>query len=235
MLRSCVHLDQFRCACRGLRRDRRDGPSRFMTESSVTPMTLAAAVAARLVHDFAGKATGVLAGLDLSDDPELRDDGVAMALQSAHELRSLIDFSRIAFGESTEAAAAESIAELAGGRFDVRRCRVQINLGEAEMPGEVAGMALLLSMIGGTALATGGEGRLERTEGDGLRLSATGPRVRLDGETRDGLNGRERVGGLAGRWAPGFLLSLRAAERRWVVRLREDVGELEIRLGPVHR
>jgi histidine phosphotransferase ChpT len=162
----------------------------------VTPVELAAHLAARMCHDFISPAGAITSGLDLLEDPsaqDMRDDALALIADSARKLVAMLAFDRVAFGASQAAEAFDprELERLAQGVFAHQRA------------------TLNLAQICGAALPMGGEARIAvREDADATTVvgRAVGARVRLRPEVLDGLNG-ERLGeGLGGHWVQAFYL-----------------------------
>jgi histidine phosphotransferase ChpT len=182
-----------------------------MSELTVAPEALAAAVAARLIHDVAGPASGLTSGLELAadaTDASLRAEGLALAASSAQALLDLLGFCRVAFGVG-ELQSAAGLGALAQSHFLGRRAQLDWapSIGEFDRPSAQAALILLQAAAAG--LATGGVARLtaEARSGETLiRVDGEGPRLRLQPEALDGLAGKPLAGGIQGRWAPGYFL-----------------------------
>ena len=170
--------------------------------------TLARGLAARLVHDLAGPAAGVMSGLDLLADPkaaDLHDDALDLTRASARALRDWLAFFRLIFADRPEDQTAAALHTLALIPFEGRRAKLQFP-DETSPVGAVAGQTLLLMLlvaVGG--LASGGEAVVSTVAAAGgtrLRVESRGPRASLADETLRGLRGEGFETGLRGRWAP---------------------------------
>jgi histidine phosphotransferase ChpT len=178
---------------------------------------LAAGLAARLVHDISGPVSGVTSGLDLhaaSESEAIRREGLDIAEASARSLLELLAFFRVAYGQTGEARTAESLEGLARTQFTGTRARLIWSPTAAVFSAEAAQALLLLAQIAAGGLAIGGVARLE-AEARGramlIRIAGDGATAGLHPETAEGLSGRARSNGLAGRWAPAFYLHALAA------------------------
>jgi len=175
----------------------------------VSASELAARLAARLCHDFAGPTGGIQSGLDLLADPASpipRQDALALIEESARTLAAQLAFARVAFGAGEETFAAGDLEGLARPLFDQIRPTLEWLVEEPALPGVAARVLLNLVQLAGAALATGGGVRVSAgRSGGGWRLcvDAVGPRARLYPEVQSGLEGRPRGEGLAGRWVQG--------------------------------
>jgi histidine phosphotransferase ChpT len=180
----------------------------------VTPVELAAHLAARMCHDFISPAGAITSGLDLLEDPtaqDMRDDALALIADSARKLVALLSFDRVAFGASQAAEAFDprELERLTQGVFAHQRATLDWSVGPASLSKPVTRVLLNLAQICGAALPMGGEARIAVSEGEAGTLvvgRAVGARVRLRPEVLDGLNG-ERLGeGLGGHWVQAFYL-----------------------------
>jgi hypothetical protein len=184
-----------------------------MTETPISPPQLAAGLAARLLHDLAGAASGIATGIDLYDDPQSRDMREAaldLIRSSDRSLRDLLTFSRVAYGGAGDQHAVGQVRELASIPFAGRRARLDWPPANAPVDGVGAQVILLMAQLAAAALAAGGSARVS-TElvGESLRLRVVGEgrQPQLHREVLDGLAGRPMMAeGMPGRWAPACLL-----------------------------
>ncbi len=185
-----------------------------VTTPAIGAAELAAALAARLCHDFISPASAIVSGVDLLEDPtaqDMRDDALNLIGQSARKLTALLAFSRVAFGAS---AAAETfdvrdLHKLADGVFAHVRATLDWDLALASLQKAPARALLNMAQLGATALPTGGVAKVTATEGEGavlLALEAIGPRARLRPEVLAGLRGEPQGDGLTGHWVQAYYL-----------------------------
>jgi histidine phosphotransferase ChpT len=180
----------------------------------VTPVELAAHLAARLCHDFISPAGAINSGLDLLEDPsaqDMRDDALALIADSARKLVALLAFDRVAFGASAAAESFDSreLEKLTQGVFGHQRADLEWSVEAQSLSKPVTRVLLNLAQICGGALPTGGVARLSVTEEDGRTVivgRSAGARVRLRPEVMDGLNGERLGDGLGGHWVQAFYL-----------------------------
>jgi hypothetical protein len=183
-----------------------------MTSSRSPQHDLAAGLAARLLHDISGPASGVMAGIDLLTDPtspDLKESALELAAESGRALLETLEFCRVAYGGMEEVHDASTLGRLALSRFTGRRARLTWPATMPSLPARAEQALLVMSQIAAGALATGGvaqAGARLTSEGWALTMDGEGARARLDAETLDGLAGRPLSGGMAGRWAPGAYL-----------------------------
>jgi histidine phosphotransferase ChpT len=179
----------------------------------VAPEILAAGLAARILHDISGPASGVASGLDLLADAGQADpDGTALdlAVSSARALLDMLEFLKAAFGASGEDVSGATLHRLALTPFEGRRPRLEWATNVDPFPGLAAQAILILAQIAAAALAAGGVARATAASTHGeivIRIDGEGPRATLQPETLQGLGGQELSAGLAGRWAPSRYLS----------------------------
>ena len=183
-----------------------------MTATPPGPEILAAALAARLIHDVSGPASGVVTGLDLhatAGDPALAASGLALATDSARALLDLLDACRAAFGPTVADQSAAALHRLAAAGFAGRRATLAWTTDEAHFDGAAVRVTLLLSQIAAAGLGAGGVADLSAGRDAGgwrIRVVGRGPRAALPAEAVDGLAGRAAGEGVGGRWAPSRFL-----------------------------
>ena len=203
-----------------------------MTSDATPPEHLAAALAARILHDISGPASGVTSGLDLLAESG-HGDGAALelAVSSAKSLLDLLEFHKVAFGGGAEALASATLQRLALTPFEARRPRLEWVSDVDPFPGPAAQTMLILAQISAAALAAGGLARANASRIDEdivIRIEAEGPRAALHPESLDGLRGRHHSGGLAGRWAPSRYLSALVTGVGGVLTATTDVGRFSL-------
>jgi len=184
------------------------------TAEPVTPVELAAHLAARMCHDFISPAGAIASGLDLLEDPsaqDMRDDALALIADSARKLIALLSFDRVAFGASAAAEAFDprELEKLAQGVFAHQRADLEWSVEAASLTKPVTRVLLNLAQICGGALPMGGTAKLSVTDEDGQTVvtgRAVGARVRMRPEVLDGLNGERLGDGLGGHWVQAFYL-----------------------------
>jgi histidine phosphotransferase ChpT len=182
-----------------------------MPEASVKPEALAAALAARLVHDLSNTVYGVTSGLGLhaEDDSALKAEGLALAAASAEGLVDLLAFCRVAFGGADGAQGAETLERLARTQFAGKRGRLVWSSELATFGPRAAQGALILAQVAAGGLPHGGTAVLTaRQQGrrDLIRVEGEDARARLQPEAVTGLAGEDLSSGLAGRWGPSRYL-----------------------------
>jgi histidine phosphotransferase ChpT len=208
----------------------------FSADGMVSPVELAAHLAARMCHDFISPAGAINSGLDLLEDPsaqDMRDDALALIADSARKLVALLAFDRVAFGAS---AAAESfdtreLERLTQGVFAYQRANLDWAIEPQSLPKPATRVLMNLAQICGAALPMGGQARLMvQDAGDAVVLTghAADPRVRLRPEVLDGLNGERLGDGLGGHWVQAYYLRGLIEAAGGV--LSVDFGEGEITL-----
>jgi histidine phosphotransferase ChpT len=183
-----------------------------MPLSAIAPENLAAALAARLLHDLAGPATGVAAGMELhaqSIQPNLGAEGLSLAADSARDLLDLLAFCRAAYGVGAGPHDGRGLERLARTQFAGRRARLIWSTPVDRFGDSAARATLILLQIAAGGLGAGGEADFaaEATDrGLKIRVDAKGARARPHPEALIGLAGEPLVDGLPGRWAPAYYL-----------------------------
>ena len=205
-----------------------------MTSQPLAPERLAAALAARILHDISGPASGVASGLDLlteAGQPGLDGAALDLAVSSARGLLELLEFHKLAFGSSGEAVSGATLQRLALTQFEGRRPRLAWAAQLDPFPGPAAQAMLILAQIAATALAAGGLARATAgpIKGDVvIRIDGEGPRAALHPENLEGLEGRDLSRGLAGRWAPSRYLSALVMGAGGALTATTDVGRFSL-------
>jgi histidine phosphotransferase ChpT len=205
-----------------------------MTSTATPPERLAAALAARILHDISGPASGVASGLDLLAEPGQADtDGAALdlAVSSAKGLLDLIEFHKVAFGASGDALGGAVLHRLALAPFEGRRSQLEWAAQIDAFPGLAAQTMLILAQVAAAALAAGGLARATAIciQGDiVIRIDGEGPRAALHPENLEGLEGRDLSKGLAGRWAPCRYLNALVTGAGGAVAATTDVGRFSL-------
>lgn len=202
-----------------------------------TQADMAALLAARLCHDFISPASAIVSGLDLLEDPtaqDMKEEAMGLIASSARKLADLLQFSRVAFGASsqTEVFDVRALEALAKGVFAHVRAELDWKV-ESEQLGRGAARALLnMSQIGAAALPMGGIAKVRCVADEGqvaISIESEGPRPRLKPEVQAGLRGEPLGEGLSGQWIQGAYLHemITNAGGRLVL----DVGEEKITLA----
>ena len=198
----------------------------------VTPIELAARLAARLCHDFISPTSALVSGLDLIDDPasqDMRAEAMELITASGRKLEALLTFYRIAFGGSaaTELFDARELERLVRGRFAHARAEIDWAVEPDGLDKAPTRALLNLAELGAAALPMGGTARLEVREAAGameLTLRAEHPRASLHGDALKGLNGENLGEGLSGRWVQPYFLRALTAEAGGSLELSQGEG-----------
>jgi len=193
-------------------------------------------MAARLCHDFMSPASGIVAGLDLLNDPtakDLRAEAMDLIAASARKLIDSLTFYRMAFGAGggAELVDVREIEALARGLFAHVRPTLDWAVGAPQLPAIVARALLNMVQIAATSLAAGGVARVTiQKEGRWIALivEASGPRARLWPEVLAGLRGHPMGEGLAGRWVQAYYLHAMTAAAGAVVAAEPGDGIVTI-------
>jgi hypothetical protein len=194
---------------------------------------LAAGLAARILHDLSGPASGVASGLDLLAEGDGADHGAAfdLAAASTGALLDLIAFHQVAFGGRGEAVGDASLKRLALTQFEARRPVLEWSPAIESFPRLPAQATLILAQIAAAALAVGGVARISASRAPDeivIRVDGAGPRAALQPETVEGLSGRELSAGLPGRWAPARYLFALLAGAGGGVTIKTDADQFSL-------
>ena len=198
---------------------------------------LAAALAARMCHDFISPASAIVSGMDLLDDPtaaDMTEDATNLVRTSAKKLVDMLAFSRVAFGASASAETfdARDLQRLTLGVFAHVRAELDWRV-QAPSLNKAAARALLnLAQLGAGALPMGGSARISAIEQDGWTLMAAealAPRARLRPEVAAGLAGRPQGEGLTGHWVQAYYLHALLAQAGGRVEALAEEGRVLMR------
>jgi histidine phosphotransferase ChpT len=203
---------------------------------TVTPIELAARLAARLCHDFISPTSALVSGLDLLDDPssqDMRAEAMDLIAASGRKLEAYLTFYRIAFGGSsaTELFDARELEKLCRGRYAYTRAELDWAVEPDGMDKAPTRALLNLAELGTTALPMGGTARLEVREVDGateLVLRAEHPRANLHADALKGLNGESLGEGLGGRWVQPYFLQALVREAGGSIELSQAEGVVAV-------
>jgi histidine phosphotransferase ChpT len=188
--------------------------------AAISPVELAAFLAARMCHDYVSPAGAIMSGLDLLEDPsaqDMREEAMTLIASSAKKLVDVLSFDRVALGASAaaETFGADQLETLAVGVSSHGRAKLVWNVTPRTLPKPAARALLNLVQIGLGALPTGGTATLTAVEVGGgqgedgalvLAIDCVGARARLRPSVIDGLQGRRLVEGLAGLWVQAYYL-----------------------------
>ncbi len=185
-----------------------------------TPAELAAAISAKLCHDFISPTGAIVSGVDLLQDPDsqdMRDDAVNLIADSAKKQGALLEFYRVAFGASAAAEAFDTreLNSLTTRVFEYQRAELEWAIDQETLIKPAARAALNIIQMAGSALPRGGTARISSGEEEGglvLTARAEGDRISVKDEVTRGLS-REPLGdGMAGYWVQGFYVASFVAE-----------------------
>lgn len=192
-----------------------EAPPPALPRPAPAPAELAAALAARLCHDFISPASAIVSGVDLLEDPDnqdLREDALSLIATSSRKLAALLQFCRIAFGASASADTfdARELRKLTEGVFEHQRADLDwaIDLESVNKP--MARTLLNLAQLGAAALPRGGSAHVSAYAADGAlfaELKASGPNIKLRPEVAEGLRGEGMSDGLTGHWVQAYYLA----------------------------
>ncbi|MCP4329982.1 MAG: histidine phosphotransferase [Alphaproteobacteria bacterium] len=167
----------------------------------------------RVCHDLAGPIGAVNNGMELVSEMPSGDDAEALTLigQSARQAAAELEFARLAFGfgggsAGTYLADAERLCKAL---FTTERVRVawQANLGDSDLPKDVAKLLVNLALAGQQALR--GRGSLSISVGEGdtgidISIRAEGPGAVLRPEYRETLSGFANLPNMTPAAAQGY-------------------------------
>jgi len=191
---------------------------------------LAARLSARFIHDAAGHASILTTGLDvlaLADDEATRAEAAGLLKAGLSGLIASLDFYRQAFGRGEADVPTAELETRARGLFADVRPTLDWAVAAPALAAPIARAATILAQIASEVLAVGGVARIA-ADGAGRHLSvvASGPRARLNAESRAGLLGEPAGGGPGGRWIQAFILHAQIATAGGALNITESEGEV---------
>ena len=182
-----------------------------MPDAEITPEQLASALAARLIHDFIGPASGIVSAFDLIADPAaaaMRGEALDLAADSARRLVDLLVLSRTIYAEGADISAAE-LGAFGKRLFDGSRATLRLSVEVDPAPSSAARLVLGLLQTAAAAVAAGGAVVTRLASEHGwlvIEGRASGPRVRVAPEVCEGLAGGGPGSGPAHRWSAAYLM-----------------------------
>jgi histidine phosphotransferase ChpT len=183
----------------------------IMPSPKIAPEDLASALAARLIHDAMGPASGIISAFDLIADPSaaaMRDDALVLASESARKLVDLLVVSRTIYAGGT-ALSAGDLRRAADRLFEGSRATLDLSL-DPQAVSPITGRLLLgLLQIAAATVAAGGAVRARlMAQGDALVIEgdAKGARLRVAPEMLDGIAGRGPGEAAKHRWSSAYFL-----------------------------
>ncbi len=182
-----------------------------MTIADITPEQLASALAARLMHDALGPASGIASAFELMADPSaaaLRDEALTMASDSAKTLLNMLVLFRSVYGGGSAMTSAE-LTKAGQALFEGSRARLDLRIDGP--PPTVASTRIFLGLLHIVAgVATGGLVSATHA-GDAsnttlMVVDATAARTRMPEEVYRGLAGETAGAGIPHRWSAAYLI-----------------------------
>jgi histidine phosphotransferase ChpT len=189
----------------------------------------ASLLCSRLCHDLLSPVGALNNGLELlqdENDPEMRAQCMSLLADSAQASADKLKFFRLAFGAAGGYGdASEAKAALEG----IVRGNARVAFGwlvdQPELPRGATRILLNLALIALDALVRGG--RLDvGVEADEVVVRAEGPRLVIDAEIRQLLEGRDVGDAMSSRTAGALLIRQLAAGEKRQVRFSELDGVL---------
>jgi histidine phosphotransferase ChpT len=203
---------------------------------------LAALTGSRICHDLASPVGAALTGLDLlSTAPGATSpEDMALLRDSLSGARATLEMLRVAFGRAGEARGADTLGATVRGHLAARpRLRLDWALHGPLAPG-MAHLVALAVLCAAHALPRGGTLAVARTDGQGLRVTATAtkaaaatnaaPRLAADPALWDGLAGHAPLPAPDPRQVEFHLLAARRARGDARLTVSRDETTLAITL-----
>ena len=177
---------------------------RAMTDATMNPTDFASLLCSRLCHDLLSPVGALNNGVELladEHDPEMRQRCLELLAESAKASANKLKFFRLAFGAAggfgDNVDTREAQAAIEGLFGDNHRVTVGWLIENPVLPKHAIKVLLNLALIGGDALARGGQLDIGAEANDGsveIVVRASGPRIVLDQELRSALTGGANVG-----------------------------------------
>ena len=182
----------------------------------MSAVDFASLLCSRLCHDLVGPVGSLFNGVELladENDPDMRARCMELLADSAKQTANKLKFFRLAFGAAggfgDQVDTREAQAALEGLFGPDRRVTVDWLVGPHSMPKSAVKILLNLAMISGDALLRGGRlhvGAEPHGAGIELAVRAEGPRLLLDPELRNALEGASSLETVTPRAAAAFLV-----------------------------
>ncbi len=182
-----------------------------MPNLDVTPERLAAALAARLIHDVMGPASGLVSAFDLMADPKaanMRGEALALAEESARRLVDMLVVSRAIYAGGTPPSS-DDVQTLGQRVVAETRATLELSVDPSALTAVTSRLTLGLVQVAAAAVPAGGAITAHlRSAGDRhiVEGRATGPRIRVEPAVVDGLACRGPGDGQPHRWSAAYLL-----------------------------
>ena len=190
--------------------------------TSTTAIDFASLLCSRLCHDLLSPVGALNNGLELladEHDPEMRARCLDLLNESARTSANKLKFFRLAFGAAggfgDQVDAREAKAAIEGMFGESGRIEIGWMVEPATLGKSAIKVLLNLALIAGDALVRGGRLDIgaEKTEGGTeMVVRAEGPRLVLDAELRQALEGRTAESEVTPRAAAAWLVSQLAAQ-----------------------
>lgn len=183
---------------------------------TISPVDFASLLCSRLCHDLLSPVGALNNGLELladETDPEMRARCLELLSESAKASANKLKFFRLAFGAAggfgETVDSREARAAIEGLFGDNHRVKLGWLVEDAVLPKPAIKVLLNLSLIAGDALVRGGQLDIgAETRGDTVEIvvRGDGPRIVLDSELRQALEGTSADAVITPRAAAAYLV-----------------------------
>ena len=183
---------------------------------TISPVDFASLLCSRLCHDLLSPVGALNNGLELladETDPEMRARCLELLNESAKASANKLKFFRLAFGAAggfgETVDSREARAAIEGLFGDNHRVKLGWLVEDAVLPKPAIKVLLNLSLIAGDALVRGGQLDIgAETRGDTVEIvvRGDGPRIVLDSELRQALEGKSADAVITPRAAAAYLV-----------------------------
>lgn len=208
---------------------------------------LAALLCSRVCHDIAGPTSAMGAALSVLDDEgaaDMRDDAIALLRTGAVSIRNKLEYARVCFGAAGSRGGEmtlEELVKLSDAMFADARADLVWKTPSGLIDKTAARVLLNLIWMAMDSLPRGGAVSVEATAspdgGARLRVSGSGPRVRLEPAFAAAMRGQRPEDGYDGRSIQPYFAGLIAREAggRAEASATDERSEFTALTGPARR
>lgn len=191
------------------------------TVAKLTPTSLAALLCARICHDLISPVGALATAIEILDDESNTDmhvDALDLVRNSSRQANAKLRFLRIALGAGGSAPGimgVEEIQSLVGGMYGDGKAALHWDTSADGIDKNCARILLNLTMLAVQAVPRGGDITIaidETVEATTLKLTAIGPKARLDPAIEKTLSGKSPEDGFDGRTIQPFYTGMIARE-----------------------
>ncbi|MGF1463588.1 MAG: histidine phosphotransferase ChpT [Maricaulaceae bacterium] len=192
-----------------------------MTQPPISACDLAALLCARLCHDLVSPVGAIGSGLDVLDDPDhadMREEALDLVRTSARAALARLQFARLAFGwggAKPGSLETQELQSLAMNMFSSAKAQISWRVTARGVPKPAGRVLLNLVLIAVESAPRGGEIVVEASDNQAdcrLRVTASGPRAKLDPAVAEALDGATSEDGFNPKVIQAYYTGLIARE-----------------------